>query len=209
MTVFWSVCKQIHVTKDLNCAIPLIIEISMSEEHRNEPSFFSLLWNVKPQTQRSFLSRTYVHSLIQIQWNLVITRSLGPWKLPLYQVSHYIRVKKKKNIKSRDQQNDLVIRGFCYIWPLYNEVPLYRNYNLSLQFQICFCGKTLYELLMIKSTRPTLCEHAARLLLVVTIIDDNTPCECGYWLSTGYLSGEAMLKHLHQIPNNLYFSKLQ
>ena len=30
-------------------------------------------------------------------------------------------------MKSWDQQNDLVIRGFCYIRPLYNEVPLYLN----------------------------------------------------------------------------------
>ena len=43
----------------------------------------------------------------------------------LYQVSHYIRVKKQRDIKSWDQQNYLVIRGFCYIRPLYNEVPLY------------------------------------------------------------------------------------
>ena len=43
----------------------------------------------------------------------------------LYQVSHYIRVKKQRNIKSWDQQNYLVIRGFCYIRPRYNEVPLY------------------------------------------------------------------------------------
>ena len=43
----------------------------------------------------------------------------------LYQVSHYIRVKKQRNIKSWDQQNHLVIRGFCYIRPRYNEVPLY------------------------------------------------------------------------------------
>ena len=42
----------------------------------------------------------------------------------LYQVSHYIRV--KKNIKSWNQQNYLVIRGFCYIRPRYNEVPLYK-----------------------------------------------------------------------------------
>ena len=33
----------------------------------------------------------------------------------LYQVSHYIRVKKQRNIKSWDQQNYLVIRGFRYI----------------------------------------------------------------------------------------------
>ena len=51
---------------------------------------------------------------------------LGTMKITLlYQVSHYIRVIKQRNIKSWDQQNDLVIRGFCYIWPLYNEVPLY------------------------------------------------------------------------------------
>ena len=46
----------------------------------------------------------------------------------LYQVSHYIRVKKtknKRNIKSWDQQNYIVISVFCYIQPLYNEVPLY------------------------------------------------------------------------------------
>ena len=62
-----------------------------------------------------------------IQWNLIITRTLGPWRLPtlLYQVSHYIRVKRQRNIKYLDQQNYLVIRGFCYIRPLYNEVPLY------------------------------------------------------------------------------------
>ena len=47
----------------------------------------------------------------------------------LYQVSHYIRVKTQRNIKSWDQQNDLVIRGFCYIRPLYNEVPLYCWYD--------------------------------------------------------------------------------
>ena len=49
---------------------------------------------------------------------------LGTMKITLlYQVSHYIRVKKQRNIKSWDQQNYLVIRGFCYIRPLYNEVP--------------------------------------------------------------------------------------
>ena len=52
---------------------------------------------------------------------------LGTMKiLLLYQVSHYIRVKRQRNIKSWDQQNHLVIRGFCYIRPLYNKVPLYK-----------------------------------------------------------------------------------
>ena len=51
---------------------------------------------------------------------------LGTMKITLlYQVSHYIRVKKQRNIKSWDQQNYLVIRGVCYIRPRYNEVPLY------------------------------------------------------------------------------------
>ena len=51
---------------------------------------------------------------------------LGTMKITLlYQVSHYIKVQKQRNIKSWDQQNYLVIRGFCYIRPLYNEVPLY------------------------------------------------------------------------------------
>ena len=53
---------------------------------------------------------------------------LGTIKITLlYQVSHYIRVKKLRNVKSWDQQNYLVIRGFCYIWSLYNEVPLYTQ----------------------------------------------------------------------------------
>ena len=55
---------------------------------------------------------------------------LGTMKFTLlYQVSHYIRVKKLRNKKNRDQQNYLVIRGFCYIRPLNNEVPLYYVYE--------------------------------------------------------------------------------
>ena len=41
----------------------------------------------------------------------------------LYQVSHYIRIKKQRNIKSRDQPNYLVIRVLLY--PTSFEVPLY------------------------------------------------------------------------------------
>ena len=64
----------------------------------------------------------YVASTVEPRYNEV----LGTMKITLlYQVSHYIRVKKQRTIKSWDQQNDLVIRGFCYIRPLYNEVPLY------------------------------------------------------------------------------------
>ena len=59
---------------------------------------------------------------------------LGTMKITLlYQVSHYIRVKTQRNIKSWDQQNYLVIRGFCYICrPLYNEVPLFFILTLYL-----------------------------------------------------------------------------
>ena len=64
----------------------------------------------------------------------------------LYQVSHYIRVKEQRIIKSWDQQNDLVIRGFCYIRPLYNEVPLYWDMLLTqvgfsaIYSQLCLSG---------------------------------------------------------------------
>ena len=60
---------------------------------------------------------------------------LGTMKITLlYQVSHYIRVKTQRNIKSWDQQNYLVIREFCYIRPRYNEVPLYFAFqNIKLQ----------------------------------------------------------------------------
>ena len=54
---------------------------------------------------------------------------LGTMKITLlYQFSCYIRVKKHRNIKNWDQQNDLVIRGFCYIRPLYNKVSLYTTH---------------------------------------------------------------------------------
>ena len=68
-----------------------------------------------------------------LQWNLIITRSLGPWKLPCYyQVSH--QSKKQRNIKTWDQQNYLLIREFCYIRPFNNEVPLYwYSYLVLLQ----------------------------------------------------------------------------
>ena len=60
---------------------------------------------------------------------------LGTMKITLlYQLSHYIRVEKQRTIKSWDQQNYLVIRGFCYIRPLYNEVPLYYQ----CQHMACF-----------------------------------------------------------------------
>ena len=77
-----------------------------------------------------YSSRIIQHNTTEPRYNEV----LGTIKITfLYQVSHYIRVKKQRNIKRLDQQNDLVIRGYCYIWPLYNEVPLY----MVLFHQIC------------------------------------------------------------------------
>ena len=69
---------------------------------------------------------------------------LGTMKITLlYQVSHYIRVKKQRNTKSWDQQNYLVIIGFCYIRPRYNEVPLYWtlcNVSLNIVFVTTYCS---------------------------------------------------------------------
>ena len=54
-------------------------------------------------------SKVRVSTTVEPRYNEV----LGTMKITLlYQVSHYIRVKKQRNIKSRDQQNYLVIRGF-------------------------------------------------------------------------------------------------
>ena len=49
---------------------------------------------------------------------------LGTMKITLL---YQGKKKNQRNIKSWDQQNDLILRGFCYIRPLYNEVPLYYN----------------------------------------------------------------------------------
>ena len=46
----------------------------MSEEHKNEPRFFSPLWNAKPQTRRSLLSRVYsVNQISQLQFFIAIS----------------------------------------------------------------------------------------------------------------------------------------
>ena len=77
-----------------------------------------LLSPAGPSPPRSHSS----HDTVEPRYNEV----LGTMKITLlYQVSHYIRVEQQRNIKSWDQQNYLVIRGFCYIRPLYNQVPLY------------------------------------------------------------------------------------
>ena len=87
-------------------------------------------WIITFLLTSSYLHAMIIHiKMINPQFCTVEPRYnevLGTMKITLlYQVSHYIRVKKQRNIKSWDQQNYLVIRGFCYIRPLYNEVPLY------------------------------------------------------------------------------------
>ena len=89
------------------------------------------------------MHRNKVSRRISIQWNLVITMSLGPWKLSLL-YSGFSYQGKKKNIKRWDQQNYFVIRGFCYIRPLYNEVPLYIQW-----FMLCKSEAKVYILLAI------------------------------------------------------------
>ena len=74
--------------------------------------------------------KTEIHKFVCNTVEPLYNEVLGTMRITLlYQVSCYIRVKKQRNIKSWDQQNNLVIRGFCYIWPLYNEVPLYITNN--------------------------------------------------------------------------------
>ena len=73
------------------------------------------------------LKKLITYDTVEPRYNEV----LGTMKITLlYQISHYIRVKKQRYIKSWDQLNHLVIRGFCYIRPLYNEVPLYLDLTL-------------------------------------------------------------------------------
>ena len=101
-----------HLTMSMELPIP---HPKHTHTHTTYPKSDQIEWNVP----------------IILQWNLIITRSLGPWKLPCY-IRFLITCISglKKNTKGWDQQNDLVIRGFCYIRPLYNEVPLYYFFHL-------------------------------------------------------------------------------
>ena len=87
---------------------------------------------------------TCSHCTVEPHYNEV----LGTMKITLlYQVSHYITVKKQRNIKSWDQQNYLVITGFCYIRPLYNEVPLYYLplFSFIISFHITLTHKLFFK----------------------------------------------------------------
>ena len=97
------------------------------------------------------LSSTVEPRYNEVLWTMKITL--------LYQVSYYIRVNKQRNIKSWDQQNYLVIRGFCYIRPLYNEVPLYH-------IVIKYCSSST--------------EQSGNPLYFPFMIYDNMQCTCTY-----------------------------
>ena len=84
------------------------------------------LWELQLQNTYHYVLKTF----LLLQWNLFITRSLhGTMKITLlYQVSRYIRVKNTKKYKELGPAKwPCYIRGFCYIRPLYNEVPLYMH----------------------------------------------------------------------------------
>ena len=78
-----------------------------------------------------------------IQWNLIITRTLRPWKL--FYVG-FLAINQK--YKESGWKNCLVIRGFCYILPLYNEAPLYEE-NEHSKFRPCFNQAILYATVLI------------------------------------------------------------
>ena len=77
----------------------------------------------------AWISLKMENSSMQLDYTVepLYNEDRGTMKITLlYQVSCYIRVKKQRNIKNWDQRNYLVITGFCYIQPLYNEVSLYN-----------------------------------------------------------------------------------
>ena len=71
------------------------------------------------------------------QCNWAYNEDLGTMKITLlYHVSCYIRLKRQRNIKSWDQPKYLVITGFCYIRPLYNEASLYEIQGYKMDSKI-------------------------------------------------------------------------
>ena len=127
-TVFHMINSYWRIIKSCHWTVPhQLCDASSGKIHRNK--------NAVKNMQCSKISNT-----VEPLYNEV----LGTMKITLlYQVSHYIRVKKQRNIKSWDQQNYLVIRGFCSIWPRYNEVPLYIMYtSFMIQFKLQSENKT-------------------------------------------------------------------
>ena len=105
--VQWKKCRLIRCN----------VSLCQSRKTCNFVLFIMLFWTIQE------IKVYHILYTVEPHYNKV----LGTLKITLlYQVSHYIRVKNQRNIKSWEQQNYLVIRGFCYIRPLCNEVPLYQ-----------------------------------------------------------------------------------
>ena len=86
------------------------------EENTVETRYKEIWYNKIPDITNKFSLSQGSRYTVEPRYNEV----LGTMKITLlYQVSHYIRVKTQRNIKNWDQQNYLVIRGFCYISDLF------------------------------------------------------------------------------------------
>ena len=105
---------------------------------------------------------------------------LGTMKITLlYQISHYIRVKKQRNIESWDQQNYLVIRGFCYIRPLYNEVPLYHQcVDIHVQDTVMFI-----TILSGVHLSTNFCNQISRMIIYKLLHTQKCTYSCNYGIS--------------------------
>ena len=111
---------------------------------------------------------------------LVIMRTLGPWKLScylFYLVSHYIRLKKKRNIKSWTSKITLLEQGFVIsdIFIL-KRVPLYFfsktiDSNQSMHNELEFWLSALYEI-QINPVYQNMMHHA---------VPQGTPGYCVVW----------------------------
>ena len=65
-------------------------------------------------------------------------RTLGPWKFPCYfRFLVYQGFKKTpKKYEELGPANYLVIGGYCFIWLLYNEVPLYQCFMFDVSIKL-------------------------------------------------------------------------
>ena len=134
--VFMSICQiastvEPHYNKVLGTMkITLLYQVSHYIRVKKQRNIKS--WDQQNNLVIRWFMLYQIASTVEPHYNKV----LGTMKFTLlYQVSHYIRVKKLRNIKSWDQH--LVIRGFCYIRPLYR-----NNANVTLEEK----GETLKEM---------------------------------------------------------------
>ena len=84
----------------------------------------------------------------------------------LYQVSH-IGKKQTKKYKELGLPNYLVIRGFCYIQPLYNKVPLY--YIKTQHRKMCACVCTCVCVCVCSYTDILVCHFVCKTMACVCL----------------------------------------